>query len=176
MADDTTIPKQELLIKLLRMTESDNDPEALTALRKVNAFMRSAGWDWEKLVNSKIRIIEDPFKNLGVPTGRATHVNPTAPPRPAAPQPPPPPTAKTTWPLGITPNRFAGHCYCCGVEVHANAGLIFRPSQYHSSASSDWKVACVDCNTTAIVASHAATRRRSTNSKGKAKPFVSDLS
>jgi hypothetical protein len=174
--DDTNIPKQELLIKLLRMTESDNDPEALTALRKVNAFMRSVGWDWERLINAKIRIIEDPFKGLSTPPGGRATVRPSAPPRPAAAPSPPPPTAKTTWPLGITPNRFAGHCYCCGVEVHANAGLIFRPSQYHSAAPSDWKVACVDCNTRAIVVSYAAARRRSTTSKGKAKPFVTDLS
>jgi hypothetical protein len=174
--DDTNIPKQELLIKLLRMTESDNDPEALTALRKVNAFMRTAGWDWERLVNAKIRIIEDPFKGLSTPTGYTAGVRPTAPPKPAQTQPAPQPTVKTTWPLGITPNRFAGHCYCCGVEVHANAGLIFRPSQYHSSAASDWKVACPKCNTTATVHSYAAPRQRSTNSKGKAKPFVSDLS
>jgi hypothetical protein len=184
---DNDIPKQELLIKLLRMTESDNDGETLTAIRKANAFMRSAGWDWEKLVNAKIRIIEDPFKNLGVPQGGgmrnqktpAPHPAQYANPQPAAsppPPPPPPPVSKTTWPLGIQPNRFSGWCYCCGFEVLTNAGVIFKPNQYHAQASADWKVACLKCNQSATVNAYAANRQRQTNSKGKPKPAVSDLS
>jgi hypothetical protein len=184
----TDIPKQELLIKLLRMTESDNDGEALTALRKANAFMRAAGWDWEKLVNAKIKIIEDPFKNLGVPAAGSRPMSAPgfkAAPQPAAtqprpqynpPPPPPPPTSKTTWPLGIQPNKFSGWCYCCGYEVLANAGVIFRPNQFHSSAPADWKVACTACNTSATVSQYSANRRRTVNKKGATKPFVSDLS
>jgi hypothetical protein len=179
MTDTSSLPKQELLIKLLRMTESDNDPEALAALRKANAFMRSAGWDWEKLINSKIRIIADPFSGLGQPI--AGGIRPTSapppPPRPAPAQPPKP----QTWPLGINPNKFAGFCYCCGNEVLANSGVIFRPYQFNTTAANDWKVACLSCNGTtsrsgARVFNYAASRQRSTNSKGKAKPFVSDLS
>src|SRR5882672_5939435 len=137
---DSDLPRQELLIKLLRMTTSDNDGEALTALRKANAFLASAGWDWERLIHGKIRIIEDPFKNLGTPpSGRTTNGagnTPARPAAPAAPQPPPfRPTPRQTWPLGIQPNRFAGFCYCCGNECVTNAGLIFKPSQYNSQAS-----------------------------------------
>src|SRR5882672_7473149 len=139
MADnDRDLPKQELLIKLLRMTTSDNDGEALTALRKANAFLNAAGWDWERLIHGKIRIIEDPFKNLGTP-----------------------------------PNRFAGFCYCCGDECVANAGLIFKPSQYNSQASNDWKIACTSCNVSAHVASFAAARKRPARGS---RPFVTDLS
>jgi hypothetical protein len=184
MTTDNTIPKQELLIKLLRMTESDNDGEALAALRKANAFMRSAGWDWEKLVNSKIRIIEDPFKNLGMPTGGNTvRQTPAPPPRQPQSAPPPaqPPAAKTTWPLGINPNKFAAFCYCCGVEVLANAGIIFKPYTFNTRATNDWKVACLPCNGSktssgAVVMTYAASRQRQTTNKGKPKPFVSDLS
>jgi hypothetical protein len=172
------LPKQELLIKLLRMTESDNDAESLTALRKVNAFMKSAGWDWERLINSKIRIVEDPFKNLGQPqSGPSKGPIPTQAPRPAAAAPQPAqPTTKKAWPLGIQPNRFSGWCYCCGLEVLANAGVIFRPNQFHSLAPADWRVACTLCNTTAIVTAYAANRRRTSSKRGGSKPFVSDLS
>jgi hypothetical protein len=194
----TDLPKQELLIKLLRMTESDNDGEALTALRKANRFMKDAGWDWEKLVNSKIKIIEDPFKNLGTPPGGtkmgapgfARPSQPTAAPRPQAPPrptptpPPPPPqpaARKASWPLGIDPNRFSGWCYCCGFEVLANVGVIFKPYQYNSQAPNDWKVACLSCNGTkstpgATVNAYSANRRRGMTAKGKPKPAVSDLS
>jgi len=181
---DTELPKQELLLKLLKMTTSDNDPEALSALRKANTLLKSAGWDWDMLIHSKIRIIEDPFKNLGTPPGGRT--NGTSAPAYAAPAstpysppgstPPRPATTKTTWPLGINPNRFAGWCYCCGQEVVANAGVIFKPYQYHSHAVDDWKVACITCNTSATVLAHPASRRRSYTSKGKIKPSVSDLS
>jgi hypothetical protein len=191
MTGNDDLPKQELLIKLLRMTESHSDGEALTALRKANAFLKSAGWDWEKLINSKIKIIEDPFKNLGVPQGgvgrrpQATQAAPSTPPyaaRPAPPPPQPPPVVKrAAWPLGINPNKFSGWCYCCGLEVLANAGVIFKPFQYNSAAPDDWKVACFDCNGTstrpgATVTSYAANRRRGTTAKGKPKPSVTDLS
>jgi len=179
MADnDRDLPKQELLIKLLRMTTSDNDGEALTALRKANAFLNAAGWDWERLIHGKIRIIEDPFKNLGTPpSGRSTNGvgnTPARPAAPAAPQPPPfRPTPRQTWPLGIQPNRFAGFCYCCGDECVANAGLIFKPSQYNSQASNDWKIACTSCNVSAHVASFAAARKRPARGS---RPFVTNLS
>lgn len=178
MTDDTNIPKQELLIKLLRMTTSDNDGEALTALRKANALMTAAGWDWERLINSKIKIVASPFANLATPPsdrrsgnnggsggattppfspnpGRQWQNNPKPPPQPT-----PPPVSKTTHPIGIDPNRFAGPCYCCGIEVVANAGLLFRPNKYHTRATSDWKVVCTSCNTTATIGPNPAPRQR----------------
>lgn len=149
---DTELPKQELLIKLLRMTTSDNDPEALAALRKANALLVSAGWDWERLIHSKIRIIEDPFKNLGTPSAPARAANGSGFARPQ-PQPQsapvtPPKRTTTTWPLGIQPNRFANFCYCCGVEVLTNVGVIFKPIMHNARGSSEWKVACLPCNGT----------------------------
>src|SRR5580765_1397679 len=157
----TDVPKQELLLKLLKMTTNDNDPEALAALRKANTLLKSAGWDWDMLIHAKIRIIEDPFKNLGVPAAARPTMSAAASPSPTGSVPPRPPVQKTTWPLGINPNRFAGWCYCCGIEVVANAGIIFKPHQYHSAAVDDWKVSCVSCNTTATILSHAAQRQRS---------------
>jgi len=190
-AADTALPKQELLIKLLRMTTSDNDNEALMGIRKANALLTAAGWDWQKLIEGKIRIIEDPFKNLGTPMGGGASTakanapaqprpsyNPATPPRPAYTPPPPRPAPKPqTWPIGINPNKFAGWCYCCGTEVVAMAGVIFKPNQYSVGATSDWKISCLPCNSTATVQSYPAQRRPKPNNKGRgSKPFVSDLS
>lgn len=63
-----TIPKQELLTKLLMLTTSNNDAEALQAVRKANALLKASGWDWQQLINGKITIVEDPFKGLATPT------------------------------------------------------------------------------------------------------------
>lgn len=178
----TELPKQELLLKLLKMTTSSNDGECLTAIRKANALLTSSAWDWDMLIHAKIRIIEDPFKNLGTPAtrgqsannGQAQYNTPKQP--PGGSTPPQPAKTKQSWPLGINPNRFIGWCYCCGVEVPTNAGVIFKPYQYHSKASDDWKVACTGCNMGATVLASPAQRQRTYTKKGQARPFVGDLS
>jgi hypothetical protein len=63
MSDETPLPKQELLIKLMNMTSSSNDGEALSAVRKANELLLANKWSWEKLVHSKIKVIADPFVN-----------------------------------------------------------------------------------------------------------------
>lgn len=123
-APDDKIPKQELLAKMLKMTTSDNDNIALTSIRKANALLQAAGWDWDKLLQGKIKVAADPFANLQQPynpgenrarpprppdhsvTGRWTGGKPTPaaqpnpfppPPKPQPrpqPAPPPPPQAK----------------------------------------------------------------------------------
>jgi hypothetical protein len=157
------------------MTTSSNDGEALTAMRKANELLASAGWDWDKLISGKIRIVEDPFKNLGNPSAARphTHTNGTTPPASGIPPsaPPRPAPRPPKWPLGIQPNRFAAFCYCCGTEVVANVGVIFRPNQFHPSAPNDWKVSCVKCNLTATVMTYAAPRQR----PAKGKRHVGDL-
>src|SRR6516165_7239708 len=92
--DDDKLPKQDLLLKILRMTTSDNDNVALNALRRANEFLSKNGWDWDKLINAKIRIAADPFSNLETPqsyNGSRHHTAPTPPPHPQAPTPQPPP-------------------------------------------------------------------------------------
>lgn len=39
-------------VKLMMMTTSDNDGEALTAIRKANAALRAAGLNWQDLLGS----------------------------------------------------------------------------------------------------------------------------
>jgi hypothetical protein len=42
---------RERLIRLLRMTESDRDAEALTAIRKTNAMLKASGASWSDVID-----------------------------------------------------------------------------------------------------------------------------
>lgn len=65
MTDD---PRLSMLIKLLQMTTSDNDSEALVAIRKANSLVRNHfGGDWDSLLRAKVKIIADPFFNVAPP-------------------------------------------------------------------------------------------------------------
>lgn len=66
--DDPVLPKEELLRKMLNMTTSDNDGQALVAIRKANELLAAAGWSWDKLLAGKIKIIESPFKDMPNPS------------------------------------------------------------------------------------------------------------
>ena len=183
------LPKQELLIKLLKMSTSSNDGEALIAVRKANELLKSAGWDWEKLVNGKIKVIADPFASVETPMNRSIHNPPRAPnpprpaprpqpappPRPAAPQPPPPPPRPRPPMIGSTaPNKYKGWCYCCGDAVLEQQGFIFDPYNYNSSANSKWQIACQACNSRshASIGRTAAPRQRPL---GNVTPSLNDI-
>ena len=43
---------KSLLTKLMMMTSSENDQEALTALRKANKILKEAGVNWEELLDA----------------------------------------------------------------------------------------------------------------------------
>lgn len=167
MSGDAPLPRQDRLIKLLRMTTSPNDGEALTAMRMATRLLDEAGWTWDMLINGKIVVVADPFATIHEPPRR------TPAPARAAPQtapPPPPPPPKTTWPIGTQPNKFPDFCYCCGQETIALKGFIFKPQQYHPQGANTWKVVCVLCNNTATVLPNAALPVR--KKRGKS---VSDL-
>lgn len=92
---DPILPKEELLRKMLNMTTSDNDGQALVAIRKANELLAAAGWSWDKLLAGKIKIIESPFKDMPNPS-RPARVEPAqgawtpgASPMPAGPPPRP---------------------------------------------------------------------------------------
>jgi hypothetical protein len=95
---DPTAPSLTLLIKLLKMTTSSHENEALVAMRKANAELLKFGGDWESLLRGKVTVIGDPFADLKAPdVGRTTPPRPTpppVPPKPAAPAQPPPRAAK----------------------------------------------------------------------------------
>lgn len=54
----------ELLLKLMRMTTSDNDGEALVAIRKANAMLAAEKKDWEDLIvrSSQVRSQDNSFR------------------------------------------------------------------------------------------------------------------
>lgn len=79
------LPNLELVIKLLKMTTSSHDGEALVALRKANEQITRYGWDWDSLLRSKVKIVGDPFGSMSAPP------TPKATPRPQ-PSPAPKPT------------------------------------------------------------------------------------
>lgn len=162
----TDIPKQDLLAKLLKMTTSNNDGEALAAIRKANALLASAGWDWDKLLAGKIRIAADPFASLQTPynpgNGRAAPqpapppvrphkpaFSPPPPPPPQPRQPPPPPQPFEPYSHRSTmgqPNIYSGNCYCCGHSVGAKDGKLFVPSDFNKYAQQGKKVICTVCD------------------------------
>jgi hypothetical protein len=66
MAED--LPNLGKLIKLLKMTTSSNDAEALAFLRKANLELAKFGGDWESLLRGKVTVIGDPFEGVSAPS------------------------------------------------------------------------------------------------------------
>ena len=97
------------LIKLLRMTTSSNDSEALLAIRAANRQLSTINTDWEKLIRGKVTVLADPF--IGV----------AEPPKPA-PKPAPKPSAPPSSTYSPQRNFSSGRCYCCGFDVKAADG------------------------------------------------------
>lgn len=172
---DETLPREELLRKMLNMTTSDNDGTALVAIRKANTLLAAAGWSWDKLLSGKIKIVESPFKNMPNPTRperfepktpsptptRAAH--PLSSPRSGChwvydsyadtwvnePNITPPTPAAPTPRLGLTrPNLYARYCYCCGDYTNNNQGFIMKPRQFNPRAPDKWEIVCKNCNNT----------------------------
>lgn len=106
MAQDP--PNLTLLIKLLRMTASSNDGEALIAMRKANELLAKFGGDWDTLLRGKVTIIADPFGDL--PDVKHEPKAPPVPMPPRQPQPvpkaTPPWTAKPPRPQSTTPPQY----------------------------------------------------------------------
>jgi len=176
------LPNLSLLIKLLKMTTSSNDAEALLAIRNANKQLLKFGGDWESLLRRHVTIIgADPFENIAAPppstraapaTPRAPRATPQRPPpRPGPgwgqanpnPAPPPPPQqapqqAPQPWIVpSPRPNRYSGHCYLCGYNVAISNGI----TRYLGTQSNGkWEVFCGSCDTM-INAGTAIPKRRS---------------
>src|SRR6266566_3142848 len=99
------------LAKLLRLTTSPNDHEALMAIRAANRLLDSSAWDWDRLLAGKIRIVADPFSGPSPvappPRAQAAPPPPPHPPTHRAPPPPPPPPP----PRPPHPNSYKGPCH-----------------------------------------------------------------
>jgi len=58
-----------MVIKLLRMTESSHDNEALNAIRMANAMLNRHNANWDELMRGQVQVIDaDPF--AGAPSVR----------------------------------------------------------------------------------------------------------
>lgn len=77
----------DMLIKLMGMTGSSSDNEALNAVRLANKWLGSKGHSWEDLLRGKVTVEADPF---AAAPSVAVNVH-SAQPRYAAHAPPPPP-------------------------------------------------------------------------------------
>jgi hypothetical protein len=120
MAEQTNgeLPNLPLLIKLLKMTTSPHDGEALLAVRKANEQLVKFGGCWEALLRGKVTIIADPFANEACPPPPPDRKPaPPAPPRPprqpppftAPPRPAPPPKPRPVPPQFLDDPIFARH-------------------------------------------------------------------
>lgn len=65
MAED--LPNLSKLIKLLKMTTSSNDSEAIAFMRRANLELEKFGGDWESLLRGKVTVIGDPFDGVEAP-------------------------------------------------------------------------------------------------------------
>ena len=64
--------KFETFVKLMMMTTSDHDREALTALRKANALLKAEGKNWEELITGLVPMEPDrPPPREEEPRGRS---------------------------------------------------------------------------------------------------------
>lgn len=97
MSDD--LNKLDLLIKIMRMTEGDNDNMSLVAIKKANRMLAEEKWDWDRLLRGKVKVIADPFAKTSAPAPQAKPASMQQPkPQYQAPQP-----AKNVWPNGQPP-------------------------------------------------------------------------
>lgn len=156
------LQKHQLLVKLLGMTTSSNDGEALVAIRKANELLTNAGWDWTRLMAGKITVVGDPFADLGDPGFSRAKVKSESPAWAQAPghysTPPTPSPKRTTHPISQLVNKYEGGCYCCGKTVAIGVGFTFKPFQFHSQAQDAFRVICTTCNTVAIIGPSPAPR------------------
>jgi hypothetical protein len=96
------LPNLALLIKLLKLTASSNDSEALLAVRKANEQLVKFGGDWERLLKGKVTVIGDPFEGVAAPVQRTT---PSAAPQRTPQQAPPHPRPQSHWAWARPPQK-----------------------------------------------------------------------
>lgn len=147
----TELPNLSRLIKLLKMTTTSNDHEALSFMRKANEELAKFGGDWETILRSRITVIgEDPFSAIPEPPKRETAARPqynpvTTPPtyNPPPKRPQAAPQYSRPSPPAAFPNRYTGSCFCCGIPVAAQSGITEK-------INNKWEVICSSCKTTSF--------------------------
>lgn len=144
------------LIKLLGMTTSAHDAEALSAIRHANSELDRLGKTWHEFIMSKIVVVADPFGGIPVPPNQtqAPLRNPTTPlrtppvtpppggyyqpPRQSPRQSPPPPPPHMRRGRGFV-NRFAGLCVKCKERVPVGLGEAYSNGTF-TNGKERWAV------------------------------------
>jgi hypothetical protein len=68
----------QMLIKLLRMTESSHDGEVLNAIRMANALLNKHDANWDEVLRGKVPMIDsDPFAKAPIPGAKASVIKHT---------------------------------------------------------------------------------------------------
>lgn len=101
MSDDDKF-NLDRLIKMMGMTSSDNDNQALVAIRTANKLLASAGASWDDILRAKVKVIADPFASIPMQdVPKSTNRGP-------APAAPPPPRGTPRASSGTAPGRASG--------------------------------------------------------------------
>ena len=130
---DAAAPSLTMLIKLLKMTTSSHDNEALVAVRKANAELAKFGGDWDSLLRGKVTVIGDPFADLAQPDDRSRRgfgaprapsppQQAYSPPPAATPSAPPPRQHFTPRPTGPRHAQASGHYSTMGSSTGGPQG------------------------------------------------------
>lgn len=131
------------LIKLLKLTTSDNNAEALLAMRKANDELRKLNLDWEGLLKGKITVIGDPFAEATRPPVRSS----------------PPPTPPTT---PRASSSSSGLHYSFGglgrQSTHAKPKPSHSPPQKDITITNNFGGSCISCGTWVEPGSGKATK------------------
>lgn len=176
----------ELLIKMMGLTGSDNDNQALVAMRKANEQVKKLAGSWAELLRGHFTIAADPFEGISMPefgdraaappppsfrrgvhSGSTTSTAPPPPPwkthTPPPPQSPPPkPNLNTgaSGPMGTssTPrtNRWRAVCFKCHQWCDVGDGYL----DHKDAISNTWKVRCIDDTGCAARAKKASNKSR----------------
>lgn len=139
MSDDFN--KLELLIKMMGMTGSDNENQALVAIRKANSILAAEGWDWDRLLRGKVKLIADPFASR--PAAPAPQAKPATMQRAPSPPPPPPPTyAPNPWPQGAAPKPKPQPAYAAAPKpASPSPQAKAAPLHFRRSSTGEWCIA-----------------------------------
>lgn len=173
--------KLELLIKVMKMTTATEDTVSLVALRKANAMLKAEGWDWDRLLRGKVKVISDPFgpsavkappMDFGRPTASSTPPRPQPAPRPQ-PQPQAAPwtqaqprtgratganfSAQPPWPQQNTPNPGLAKENVYAGNCRGCSNYVGVRAGKVVKQGNAWKLFCVACS------NKSANQPRSTN-------------
>lgn len=75
MSDNSEGFSYRKLIKLLGMTTSANDAEALSFIRAANSELDKLGKTWSEFIMSKVTVVADPFDKVPTPTQSTSDID-----------------------------------------------------------------------------------------------------